>query len=53
MEEYEDLINSESKQREVLFNKAIQDADNNAKTITDTNIKYADDLGYKFETEDK
>ena len=50
MEEYEDLVNSESKQREVLFNKAIQDADNNTKTITDTNIKYADDLGYKFET---
>ena len=50
MEEYEDLVNSESKQREALFNKAIQDADNNTKTITDTNIKYADDLGYKFET---
>ena len=50
MEEYEVLVNSESKQREALFNKAIQDADNNTKTITDTNIKYADDLGYKFET---
>lgn len=49
-QEYEELINSESKQREVLFNRAIQDADNNTNTVVKTNNEYADALGYKFET---
>lgn len=49
-QEYEELINSESKQREILFNRAIQDADNNTNTVIKTNEKYADMLGYKFES---